>query len=240
MEILEAYELTDSYRAAAELAGCDHHTVARYVLLRAVEEAPKTRAHQVRPIEPFRPKIEELMACSRGRIRADRAHQRLVAMGFGGGERTTRRAVAEAKGGVPGRAAAGAPAMDPRAGAVAALGPATGPQVAARVVRLWCDWLAWSATPARGGCRRVAQPGRGPRRRLSTGGTNAPSPPVRATSSILHMGTIWEQPARNLPGRARTGRHGHPRADLRKRNQQGPYGNDLKLGGTVPNRLENR
>lgn len=123
MEILEAYELTDSYRAAAELAGCDHHTVARYVLLRAVEEAPKTRAHQVRPIEPFRPKIEELMACSRGRIRADRAHQRLVAMGFGGGERTTRRAVAEAKGGVPGRAAAGAPAMDPRAGAVAALGP---------------------------------------------------------------------------------------------------------------------
>ena len=31
MEILEAYDLTDSYRAAAELAGCDHHTVRRYV-----------------------------------------------------------------------------------------------------------------------------------------------------------------------------------------------------------------
>ncbi|MDT0354011.1 hypothetical protein RM445_31500, partial [Pseudonocardia sp. DSM 45834] len=31
VEILEAYDLTGSYRAAAELAGCDHHTVARYV-----------------------------------------------------------------------------------------------------------------------------------------------------------------------------------------------------------------
>lgn len=29
MEILEAFDLTGSYRAAAELAGCDHHTVAR-------------------------------------------------------------------------------------------------------------------------------------------------------------------------------------------------------------------
>jgi len=34
MEILEAYDLTGSYRAAAELVGCDHHTVARYVRLR--------------------------------------------------------------------------------------------------------------------------------------------------------------------------------------------------------------
>ncbi|WP_371674710.1 hypothetical protein OG985_46575 [Streptomyces sp. NBC_00289] len=36
MEILEAYDLTGSYRAAAELAGCDHHTVAHYVKMRAV------------------------------------------------------------------------------------------------------------------------------------------------------------------------------------------------------------
>src|SRR5215468_481025 len=35
MEILEAYDLTGSYRGAAELVGCDHHTVARYVALRA-------------------------------------------------------------------------------------------------------------------------------------------------------------------------------------------------------------
>ncbi len=29
MEILEAYDLTGSARAAAELAGCSHHTVTR-------------------------------------------------------------------------------------------------------------------------------------------------------------------------------------------------------------------
>ena len=32
--ILEAYDLTGSFRAAAELVSCDHHTVARYVRLR--------------------------------------------------------------------------------------------------------------------------------------------------------------------------------------------------------------
>ncbi len=45
MEILEAYDLTGSYRAAAELAGCDHHTVARYVALR----------DEGRPVERMRP-----------------------------------------------------------------------------------------------------------------------------------------------------------------------------------------
>ena len=34
MEILEAYDLTGSLRAAAALAGCDHKTVAHYVALR--------------------------------------------------------------------------------------------------------------------------------------------------------------------------------------------------------------
>ena len=29
MRILEAFDLTQSYRAAGELAGCDHHTVAQ-------------------------------------------------------------------------------------------------------------------------------------------------------------------------------------------------------------------
>lgn len=31
MNILEAYDLTGSLRNAAELAGCSHHTVTRYV-----------------------------------------------------------------------------------------------------------------------------------------------------------------------------------------------------------------
>ena len=31
MEILDAYDLTGSFRDAAELAGCSHHTVKHYV-----------------------------------------------------------------------------------------------------------------------------------------------------------------------------------------------------------------
>ena len=34
MEILEAFDLTESSRDAGELAGCSHHTVARYVASR--------------------------------------------------------------------------------------------------------------------------------------------------------------------------------------------------------------
>ena len=36
MEVLEAYDLTKSYRAAAQLCGVDHHTVARAVAARAL------------------------------------------------------------------------------------------------------------------------------------------------------------------------------------------------------------
>jgi len=97
MEILEAYDLTDSYRAAAELAGCDHHTVARYVQLRESGQSPVEREHRSRPIDEYLDKIEELVASSGSRMRADVVHRRISAMGFTGGERTTRRAVAQVK-----------------------------------------------------------------------------------------------------------------------------------------------
>jgi hypothetical protein len=57
MEILEAYDLTGSYRAAAELAGCDHHTVARYVQMRAAGQSPVERQHRARPIDEYLAKI---------------------------------------------------------------------------------------------------------------------------------------------------------------------------------------
>ena len=40
VEILEAFDLTGSYRAAAELASCSHHTVAPYVRMRATKAMP--------------------------------------------------------------------------------------------------------------------------------------------------------------------------------------------------------
>lgn len=144
MEILEAFDLTGSYRAAAELAGCDHHTVARYVKMRAAGQAPDQRRHRARAIDDFLPKIEELVVRSGGNIRADVVHRRIVAMGFAGGERTTRRTVAEAK-------------QQYRLGRRRVYRPwitepglwmqwdwGDGPVVEGRKTTLWCAWLAWS------------------------------------------------------------------------------------------------
>lgn len=144
MEILEAYDLTGSYRAAAELAGCDHHTVTRYVKMRAAGQAPEQRRHRERVIDAYLPKIEELVVRSGGKIRADVVHERIAAMGFAGGERTTRRVVAEAK-------------TQYRLGRHRVYRPwvtepglwlqwdwADGPRVWGRKTTLWCAWLAWS------------------------------------------------------------------------------------------------
>ncbi len=96
MEILEAYDLTGSFRAAAKLAGCDHHTVARYVGLRE-EGRVVERMRAERLADPFLAKIEEWVERSQGQVGADVAHGKLLAMGYAGSERTTRRAVAQAK-----------------------------------------------------------------------------------------------------------------------------------------------
>ena len=45
-------------------------------------------------IDPFLEKLEELVERSHGKIRADVAHDKMIAMGYTGSERTTRRAVA--------------------------------------------------------------------------------------------------------------------------------------------------
>jgi transposase len=144
VEILEAYDLTGSYRAAAELAGCDHHTVARYVALRATGEPVVAREHRARPIDAYLAKIEELVARSNGRVRADIVHERIVAMGFTGGERTTRRAVAETKA----RLRAGQRRVlrpwVPEPGLWLQWDWAEGPRIGGRRTNLWCAWLAWS------------------------------------------------------------------------------------------------
>ena len=98
MEILDAYDLTGSLRDAAELTGCSHHTVARYVAARD-EGRPAGDGYAARSqlIDEFLPKVEEWVDQSRGKIRGDRAHEKLLALGYQGSERTTRRAVAEVK-----------------------------------------------------------------------------------------------------------------------------------------------
>jgi hypothetical protein len=97
MEILEAFDLTRCPWSAAQLAGCDPKTVAHWVGVRDAGGNPFVRPRRPRLIDPYLEKIEELVERSSGEIRADVIHDRLVAMGFTGDERTTRRAVAEAK-----------------------------------------------------------------------------------------------------------------------------------------------
>lgn len=98
MEVLEVYDLTRSYRDTAALCGVDHHTVARVVAARAVSvevEAEPLVCSKV--AGAFIDKIAEWIDRSSGRVRADVVHDKLVAMGYGGSQRTTRRVVATLK-----------------------------------------------------------------------------------------------------------------------------------------------
>jgi len=97
MEILQAFDLTGSFRDAGELAGVSHHTVARYVAAREAGRAVDRPAARPQLIDEFLPKVEEWVDASKGKIRADVAHEKLLGLGFTGSKRTTRRAVAAVK-----------------------------------------------------------------------------------------------------------------------------------------------
>lgn len=66
MRILEACDLTQSHRAAGELAGCDHHTVRKYVLLRDAGQVVLERPQRARAIDAFVSKIEAWVELSQG------------------------------------------------------------------------------------------------------------------------------------------------------------------------------
>ncbi|MEO3876768.1 IS21 family transposase [Nonomuraea sp. B12E4] len=145
MEILAAYDLTGSYRKAAELVGCDPHTVRRYVQARAAGTTSRTvPAPRSKMIDEFMPKIEELVEASAGKIGADQVHKRLVALGFTGTDRTTRRAVAAAKASWrAGHRRVHRPWVS-EPGLWVQWDWGTGPRLGDRQVTLWCAWLAWS------------------------------------------------------------------------------------------------
>ena len=58
MEMLEAFDLTGSLRDAAELSGCSHHTVGRYV--RARDAGGGARVEERRRLGIFR-SVNELV-----------------------------------------------------------------------------------------------------------------------------------------------------------------------------------
>ena len=144
MNMLEAFDLTGSCRDAGELAGVSHHTVARYVQARRDGELSGRAAARPELIDGFLAKVEEWIERSNGKLRADKAHEKLLLLGYGGSERTTRRAVARVK-------------KDYRLGRVRVHRPwvtepgmwlqydfGDGPVIDGVKTTLVCAWLAWS------------------------------------------------------------------------------------------------
>ncbi len=144
MEILEAYDLTGSFRDAGVLAGCSHHTVAAHVAVRDAGGGSARSTVRAQLIDAYLAKVEEWVEKSTGKIRADKAHDKLLALGYTGSERTTRRAVAVVK-------------KDYRSGRRRVHRPwvtepgmwiqydfGDGPVIDGVKTTLFCAWLAWS------------------------------------------------------------------------------------------------
>jgi len=145
MEVLEAYDLTKSYRAAAQLTGVDHHTVARVVAARALgadpDDGPAVRS---KVAEAFADKIVEWIDRSNGRVRADVVHEKLVAMDYQGSERTTRRVVAVLKAGYQRQNHRMYRPWITEPGGWLQYDFGAGPVIDGMTVILFCAWMAWS------------------------------------------------------------------------------------------------
>jgi len=144
MEILEAYDLAGSLRGAALLAGCDHKTVAHWVAVRDRDGGLGAKARRRPARDGFVGKIDEWVDRSHGKIRADAAHRKLLALGYGGSERTTRRAVAESKRRWRQRHGRRTRPWIPEPGLWCQWDYGDGPVVEGRATVLFCAWLAWS------------------------------------------------------------------------------------------------
>jgi transposase len=103
-------------------------------------------AERPKLIDPFLPKIEELVEHSEGKIRADVVHAKLTAIGYTGSDRTVRRAVAQVKINFRrGRRRVYRPWI-PGPGMWAQWDWGKRPDVAGRGMNLFCAWLGWSRT----------------------------------------------------------------------------------------------
>lgn len=144
VEILEAFDLTGSLRAASELVGCSPNTVARYVRRRALGRPSAESVRRSQLIDPHLAKVEEWVERSHGKVRADIVHDKLRGLGFEGSERTTRRAVSRAKKVyLAGHRRVFRPWI-PEPGMWLQFDWGKGPRIGRRETLLWCAWLAWS------------------------------------------------------------------------------------------------
>jgi hypothetical protein len=94
-------------------------------------------------VDPHLAKLEEWVERSSGKVRGDVAHEKLIALGYLGSERTTRRAVAEVKAAYrAGRRRVHRPWL-PEPGMWMQYDYGDGPRVNGVGTQLFCAWLAW-------------------------------------------------------------------------------------------------
>ena len=97
VEIIALYEELGSYRAVGALMGCDHKTVKRYVEAAGGGGQLAPVLVRSRVTDDFAGLIAERVEQTGGRVTARRLMRLVRAAGYGGSERSLRRAVAEAK-----------------------------------------------------------------------------------------------------------------------------------------------
>jgi hypothetical protein len=144
MEIFEAYDRTLTAFSAAQLAGCDPKTVARYVQIRDAGGNPLARTARPKMIDAYLEKIEELAGHTKGKIRGDVVHRKITAMGYRGPERSTRRTVAEVKAAWHAGHRRRYRPWIPEPGMWLQWDWGDGPLARGRKTQLFCAWLAWS------------------------------------------------------------------------------------------------
>jgi transposase len=105
---------------------------------------PVARERRRPLVDPFAEKIDELVDRSHAKVRADKAHGVLVAMGYEGSYRTTRRAVAEAKRRWRRRHGRRTRPWIAQPGLWLQWDWGEGPVVGGVQAQLFCAWLAWS------------------------------------------------------------------------------------------------
>ena len=148
MEILEAFDLTRSYRDAAELAGCSHHTVADWVARRDAGTLPVVGDVVTRSklIDPFLGKVEEWVDRSNGKIRGGCRVRQVGGVGVHRfGAHSTARGRRREANYRHGRRRVYRPWIA-EPGLWAQWDWGQGPSIGGRATNLFCAWLGWSRT----------------------------------------------------------------------------------------------
>lgn len=144
MDILEAFDLYGSYRAAAKHVGCAPNTVKKFVLARDAGDPLPQRVERAKLTDAYLDKIDELVDRSEGDIMAKKVHEVLVGMGFTGSSRTTTRAVRQAKNAYAATQQRVHKPWVPAPGQWLQYDFGDGPNVNGKATVLFVAWLAWS------------------------------------------------------------------------------------------------